>query len=408
MRTCRCDAPATRTAVRRVAAAAALALGLAATRAARPPRRIRGRAGRRCAGLGRPRRVRSSTRSRRRPGRASRTAWSSFATASSPASGTSAAPGRTRRRTCSRRRNRSPSTLVGIAQDDGDLRIGDSASRWIPQWRGTPPQAVTVRDLLSMDSGRQWSAFTDYVRLLAARDRTAFAIGLGQAAAPGHGLGVQQLGCADARPRAAEGDRHGTSSTFAKQRLFAPLGMTHTTMTTDRAGNAQMFEGMRSTCRDLARFGVLMLDRGAWGGRQIVSSGWVAQATGRVVDEAQRRLRLSLVAQPRGRPRRRRSRRPACRQARARREAGRLVPGAPDGMYWALGLGNQIIQVDPGTSTVVVRLGTAEPIPTAADVRARRGERGRHRGGRPRASVSTPPPGAGAARSEKLTRPASR
>jgi len=43
--------------------------------------------------------------------------------------------------------------------------------------------------------------------------------------------------------------------------------MTHTTMTTDRAGNALMFEGIRSTCRDLARFGLLMLDRGAWGSR---------------------------------------------------------------------------------------------------------------------------------------------
>ena len=42
-----------------------------------------------------------------------------------------------------------------------------------------------MRDLLSMDSGREWSALTDYVGLLAARDRTAFAIGLGQAAAPG-------------------------------------------------------------------------------------------------------------------------------------------------------------------------------------------------------------------------------
>ena len=31
-------------------------------------------------------------------------------------------------------------------------------------------------------------------------------------------------------------------------------------------------------------------------------------------------------------------------------------------MYWALGLGNQLIQVDPGTKTVVVRLGTADPL----------------------------------------------
>jgi len=77
------------------------------------------------------------------------------------------------------------STLVGIARDDGDLRIGDAAATWIPQWRGTPSAAVTVRDLLSMDSGREWSALTDYLGLLPAPDRTAFAIGLSQAAAPG-------------------------------------------------------------------------------------------------------------------------------------------------------------------------------------------------------------------------------
>ncbi len=44
-------------------------------------------------------------------------------------------------------------------------------------------------------------------------------------------------------------------------------------------------------------------------------------------------------------------------------DAGPLAPGAPDDMYWALGLGNQLIQIDPGTRTVVVRLGTAELIP---------------------------------------------
>ena len=42
---------------------------------------------------------------------------------------------------------------------------------------------------------------------------------------------------------------------------------------------------------------------------------------------------------------------------------GQLVPGAPLDMYWALGLGNQVVQVDPGTQTVVVRLGSAEANP---------------------------------------------
>ncbi|HKH06258.1 MAG TPA: hypothetical protein VKA65_13910, partial [Acidimicrobiales bacterium] len=39
----------------------------------------------------------------------------------------------------------------------------------------------------------------------------------------------------------------------------------------------------------------------------------------------------------------------------------RVVPTAPADMYWAQGLGGQVVQVDPGSDTVVVRLapGTA-------------------------------------------------
>ncbi len=44
---------------------------------------------------------------------------------------------------------------------------------------------MTVRDLLSNDSGRQWSTQIDYGQLLRARDRTAFAVGLKQADPPG-------------------------------------------------------------------------------------------------------------------------------------------------------------------------------------------------------------------------------
>ena len=218
---------------------------------------------------------------------------------------------------------------------------------------------MTVRDLLSMDSGRQWSPLTDYVGLLAARDRTAFAIGLGQSNAPGtvwayNNSAVQTL---DRILERATGQK---VATFAEQRLFKPLGMTQTTMTTDAAGNAQMFEGVRSTCRDLARFGLLMLDHGVWNGKRIVSASWVEQAT------AQSSTRLNagygylwwlnhkgvigdvLAAT-------------SLQQAKHARQ-GRLVPGAPNDMYWALGLGNQLIQVDPGTKTVVVRLGTADPL----------------------------------------------
>jgi CubicO group peptidase (beta-lactamase class C family) len=251
------------------------------------------------------------------------------------------------------------STLVGIAQDDGDLKVTDSASKWIPQWRGTPAAAVTIRDLLSMDSGRQWNPLTDYVGLLAARDRTAFAIRLGQSSAPGkvwayNNSAVQTL------DRVLEKATGQNVASFARQRIFEPLGMTHTTMTTDAAGNVQLFEGIRSTCRDMARFGVLMLDHGVWNGKRIVSARWVEQATARSSTRLNAGYgylwwlnRKGVIGDVLAAT--------SLQQAR-HAKPGQLVPGAPSDMYWALGLGNQLIQIDPGSKTVVVRLGTADPL----------------------------------------------
>jgi CubicO group peptidase (beta-lactamase class C family) len=254
------------------------------------------------------------------------------------------------------------STLVGIAQDDGDLRIDDHASKYIPQWQGTPAGAVTVRDLLSNDSGRQWSPAIDYVQLLRASDRTAFAIGLPQSQPPGQVWAYNNSAIQTLQPVVATATGEDVTK-FAHDRLFDAIGMTHTMMTTDRAGNAQMFEGARSTCRDLARFGVLMLNNGKWGDRQVVSSDWVHAATGQASTKLNAGYgylwwlnRPGGHADPLAAVSLDGARNPTTDQ-------GQIAPGAPADMYWALGLGNQLVQVDPGTKTVVVRLGTGEPRP---------------------------------------------
>lgn len=254
------------------------------------------------------------------------------------------------------------STLVGIAQDEGKLKVGDSASKWIPQWRGTPSQAVRIRDLLSMDSGREWSFATDYVQLLRASDRSAFAVGLPQAETPGQVWAYNNAAVQTFQPllQAATG-REVTA--FAAQHLFKPLGMTQTRMTTDGAGHAQMFEGVQSSCRDMARFGVMMLNRGRWGKRQIVSSSWISRATGPSSTPLNAGYgylwwlnHYGVLASPESATSLQQARNPS-------RKKGRLAPKAPDDLYWALGLGNQLVQVDPATKTVVVRLGTPEANP---------------------------------------------
>ncbi|HEY7440519.1 MAG TPA: serine hydrolase [Acidimicrobiia bacterium] len=254
------------------------------------------------------------------------------------------------------------STLIGIAQDEGKLRITDSASRWIPEWRGTPAQVVTVRDLLSNDSGREWSLRTDYVELIRAKDQTAFAVSLRQTSAPGtvwayNNSAIQTL------QRVLRGVTGEDVGTFAQQHIFGPLGMRDTTMSADAAGNTQTYTGIRSTCRDMARFGLMVLDHGRWGNRQIVSSGWLVAATGASstpLNAAYGYLwwlnRAGVIAGPLA---------ASDISAAANRTTtrGQLVPGAPVDMFWAIGLGNQIVQIDPGSKTVVVRLGAASTRP---------------------------------------------
>lgn len=255
------------------------------------------------------------------------------------------------------------SVLVGIAQDEGDLKIGDSASRWIPQWRGTPAAAVTVRDLLSNDSGRQWSTQIDYGQLLRARDRTGFAVGLKQADPPGtvwayNNSAVQTL------QRVLRNATRQDVAAFAEQHLFGPAGMTSTTMTRDGAGNPQTFEGVRSNCRDMARFGQVMLDRGRWGGTRIVSPAWVALSTGPSSTKLNAAYGYLWWLNHRGVQAGPLAPVTLSRAQSPQTPKRRLVPRAPDDLYWAIGLGNQIVQVDPSTQTVVVRLGVPRVAPT--------------------------------------------
>ena len=254
------------------------------------------------------------------------------------------------------------STLVGIAVDAGKAKLTDRASKWIPEWKGTPSDAVTVRDLLSNDSGRSWSLAQDYVNLIGASDKTAFAIGLTQTSAPGtvwayNNSAIQTL------EHVVAGTLGADVPAAAHDRLFAPLGMEHTEMTTDRSGHATMYAGIRSTCRDLARFGSLFLARGAWNGTQVVSRRWVEEATGAPSTPLNASYGFLWWLNRRGRMAGPLAATSIAGAADTTVGRGRLVPGAPADMFWALGLGNQVVQVDPGSRTVVVRLGTAEARP---------------------------------------------
>jgi CubicO group peptidase (beta-lactamase class C family) len=254
------------------------------------------------------------------------------------------------------------STLVGLAQADGDLDIDDRAQRYIQEWRGTKSRSVTIRDLLSNVSGRFWDIGTDYGDLPQAEDRTQFAVDLDQLYPPGkvwtyNNAAIQTL---DRVVSTATGEE---TRAFAAERLFGPLGMTHTQMTADPAGNTNAFFGTQTTCEDLARFGYLFLRHGRWGDDQVVPRSWVRAAVGQSSQDHNAAYGLlwwlnrqgpiigPLATDAPGQP---------------KPSVGQTMPGLPANAFTAQGLGGQMVLVDPGSETVVVRIGQFQASPKDA------------------------------------------
>lgn len=256
------------------------------------------------------------------------------------------------------------SALVGIAIRDGDLRLDDRVSTYVPQWRGTASETVTVRNLLSNDSGRFWSLTSDYGDLLAAKSRTRYAVGLPQQYAPGSAWAYNNAAIQVLEPvlEEATGMR---VATFARERLFEPLGMTHTSLITDRADNsAVVFYGLRTTCLDIARFGMLYLGGGALDGTRLLDRSYVGRSVGRSSTTHNAAYGylwwLNRPGQLRG------ATDAVDAQGQPLRPAtGQLAPSAREDVFAALGFGGQVLLVDPDSTTMVIRLGL--PAPSGAE-----------------------------------------
>lgn len=167
--------------------------------------------------------------------------------------------------------------LVGIAEDEGKLSIDQPASDFIDEWKGTPSEAVTIRQLLSNTSGRYFDVLSDYARLaFLEQDKSGYAVSLGQSSDPGttwvyNNAAVQTLEVVLERSTGMEvGD-------FARIKLFEPLGMS-SRLSLDAFGNAGLFAGMQTNCVDLAKLVRLYMDGGKVADRQVVPSKFVAES----------------------------------------------------------------------------------------------------------------------------------
>lgn len=166
--------------------------------------------------------------------------------------------------------------LVGMLIDDGRIKSADEpVCTYVREWCEGPKGKVTIRHLLAMTSGlpRLEGESVGFVG-----DKNSYVVKLPLAAEPGTAWAYSNEGVQLLSPilDKAAGE---PIQDYARKRLFEPLGMKATRLHLDDKGHAWTYADMVTTPREFARIGLLMLNKGVWQGKRIVSESWVEQMT---------------------------------------------------------------------------------------------------------------------------------
>jgi len=163
-----------------------------------------------------------------------------------------------------------------VAAQQGLLPLDERVAETITEWRNDPLKSqITVRQLLNFTDGIEPAP---QLHRESVRDRDAAAIRLTSIAPPGrvftYGPSHLQI-FAELLRRKLNGR---STISFLNEHVLSPLGLSDLEFKKDRRGNPLPASGFELTAREWARFGELVLGRGAYHGRRIVSEKQLRQA----------------------------------------------------------------------------------------------------------------------------------
>ncbi|MFW9922490.1 MAG: serine hydrolase domain-containing protein [Candidatus Thorarchaeota archaeon] len=176
------------------------------------------------------------------------------------------------------------SALIGIALDEGYLtNLDQKVIDFFPDYTianmSTWKQEITIRHLLTMTSGLEWSGDDPkWFELLSAENAVQFMLNLPMSHEPGttynYNTGSSQLLTAILQRVTGI-----TCLEFANEKLFSPLGIKNVVWEKDNQGINYGGTLMALTPRDLAKIGYLYLNNGTWEEQQIISREWIENST---------------------------------------------------------------------------------------------------------------------------------
>jgi CubicO group peptidase (beta-lactamase class C family) len=182
------------------------------------------------------------------------------------------------------------SLLTGIAIDRKLIAgVDEPVVKFFPEFAAqkTPGwDGITLRHLLTMSSGIKWNENlawndpgNDEPHLGADADPVRYILAK-PIAAPPDAIWIYNGGGTELLGNVIERVSGKSLEAFAREVLFQPLGITDWEWKTyPTNGKIAAAIGLRLRPRDAAKLGQLVLNHGAWDGRQIVPADWIAQST---------------------------------------------------------------------------------------------------------------------------------
>ena len=181
------------------------------------------------------------------------------------------------------------SLLYGIAHHDGcvgpvERPLLDAFPEY-PDLQADPGRTkILVQHALTMTMGTEWDESLPYSdprngerQMDAAPDRYRFVLEQPVVSPPGE----RWTYCGGATAVIAKLVSRGTGRPlldYARERLFASLGIERFEWICDRSGEPSAAAGLRLRPRDLARVGQLVLHHGRWGEREVVPDAWLRES----------------------------------------------------------------------------------------------------------------------------------
>jgi CubicO group peptidase (beta-lactamase class C family) len=168
--------------------------------------------------------------------------------------------------------------------------LDDPVTQYIPQLAGSAYEGVTLRQLLTMSSGVRWNEnysdpdadvarYTTAIQEPGVNPIVSYLRSLPRANKPGTTFNYNS-GETDLVGIVVSNAVGMSLSRYASEKLWQAYGMERdATWMVDLAGHERGGCCLSMTLGDYARFGQFMLDGGIARGRQVLPTGWIAQAT---------------------------------------------------------------------------------------------------------------------------------